>query len=78
MVTKDITESVAEKVAAAITRSGSSKHAVADATGIPMTTFNRKINGHTPFNVEELALVARALNESPASFFPPEFFSDAA
>ncbi|MGG7507981.1 helix-turn-helix domain-containing protein [Plantibacter sp. YIM 135249] len=73
MVTESITNEVADKVAATITRSGKSKLSVAEQAGIPTTTFNRKINGHGDFSLRELDLVAKALGVDPATFLPLAF-----
>ena len=68
-----ITAETADKVAAAITRSPHSKSSVAQAAGIPYTSFTRKINGHTDFTVPELARVAKVLGVPPSSLLPAAF-----
>lgn len=49
----------------------------ADAAGIPVSTFRRKLAGHTPFTVTELSKVADVLNVAPVSLLP-DTFQDAA
>lgn len=68
---------VADKVAASILRSGHSKAAVAAAAFIPLTTFNRKINGHTEFTFGELLRVAAVLGVEPSEFTPKAFMAAA-
>jgi transcriptional regulator with XRE-family HTH domain len=61
---------VAARVAATITRQGVTQRSVAEATQIPLTTFNRKLSGRVPFNVTELFLIADALSVSAVELFP--------
>lgn len=68
---------VADKVAAAILRVGKSKASVANAAGIPITTFTRKINGHTEFTFGELMRVASAIGVPPSEFTPSAFVAAA-
>jgi len=65
-----ITVEVADKVAAAILRSGKSKSHVANASGIPLTTFIRKINGHSDFSLSEINSIAQVLGISCAHLIP--------
>lgn len=67
------TQEVADKVAASILRSGRSKSSVAAAAGIPITTFNRKLDGHSEFTFGEVLRVARALGVAPSSLAPAAF-----
>ncbi|QDZ15815.1 helix-turn-helix domain-containing protein [Humibacter ginsenosidimutans] len=66
-------QELADKVAACILRSGRTKTSVADAAGIPHTTFNRKIKGHTEFTFAELLRIAAVLNVAPSTFTPYAF-----
>lgn len=61
---------VAARIAATINSRGVTQRAVADATGIPLTTFNRKLSGRVPFNTTELFLIADALSVSAVDLFP--------
>lgn len=63
------TNEVATQVAAAIGRSNKSRNAIALESGIPLTTLNRKVNGHTDFTAGELIRVAKTLNVPVSSFF---------
>ncbi len=45
-----------------------SQRAMAAATGIPLVTLNRRLNGHTAFTVVELAAIADVLNVSIVEF----------
>lgn len=65
-----LAQEIADKVAAAILRSGRSQTSVAAAAGIPLTTFNRKLNGHTEFGIGELIRIARALGINPSELMP--------
>jgi hypothetical protein len=51
---------------------------VADKSGIPLSTYRRKLAGHTDWTVTELARVARALGVHPASLLPDEFVVEGA
>lgn len=66
-------EEVARNIAASITRKNRSKKSVAEMAGIPLTTFNRKINGHGDFGVTEIAAIADALDVHPGSLLPAQF-----
>lgn len=66
-------QELADKVAASILRSGRSKKSVAVESGIPETTFGRKINGHVEFTFGELLRIASVLDVSPAEFVPSAF-----
>jgi len=45
-----------------------SQRAMADATGIPLVTLSRRLNGHTAFTVVEMAAIADVLNLSIVEF----------
>lgn len=64
---------IADKVAAAILRSGRSKASVARDAGIPYTTFGRKLDGHVEFTFSELLRLAEVLGVAPSSLVPAEF-----
>lgn len=71
----DHTREVADKVAAAVLRSGKSKSAVADQAGIPRTTFSRLLNGHAEFSVGQLLRVAEATGAQPSTLLPSRFLA---
>jgi transcriptional regulator with XRE-family HTH domain len=60
MDTNTYQRQVAETVAAAMTASGWSEKALAEATGIPRVTLRRRLAG-AAFNVAELAAIADTL-----------------
>lgn len=68
-----IIEQTAEAVRAAIADSGRSKVSLADETGIPYPTLNRKVAGKTEFSFSELFLIAEALGVAPSTFTPTAF-----
>ena len=70
---QNIAKEVADKVAASILRADRKKASVAAATGIPSTTFARKINGHVEFGFSELLRIAAELNVNPSEFTPTAF-----
>lgn len=55
---------VAEAVAAAMQTAGVTQTALASDTGIPLSTLNRRLLGHQPFTIRELASIATALGVS--------------
>lgn len=72
MASQTVTQRTADVVAAAILRSGIARHRVAIETGIAETTLRRKLQGVAPFNVEDLALIARVLGVPYSSLLPAE------
>lgn len=69
---------IADRVAAEITRRGHYKSTVAQAADISQATFSRKINGKTDFTIPELVRVADALGTDWTQFLPdpaPEVLS---
>lgn len=72
MVTNTVTEQIAERVAAAIARSGRKRNWVALKSGIPLTTFSRKVNGHVDFTVPEIVRIALVLDVKPSALLPRE------
>ena len=65
-----IRQTIADRVAAAITRQGRYLTDVAAAADIRQATFSRKINGHTDFTIPELVRVADALGIEWTTFLP--------
>lgn len=64
------TKQISDKVASAIARNDRSLASVAEAVGIPKTTFNRKINGRTDFYMGELIAIAVTLGVGLDEFVP--------
>ena len=67
------TEWIAAAIRHALLDAGRTKRAVADETGIPYPTLNRKISGKRDFTLSELLSIAEATNTHPAAFIPPQF-----
>jgi len=60
------TQSRAASIRDAIKQAGFTPFSLAEATGIPRTTLNRRLLGVSPFNTEELDAIAAALDTSVA------------
>lgn len=58
----DTTETTVRAIAAAVCQAldeaGISRKAAVEATGIPLTTLQRRLTGHSPLRVDELAALA--------------------
>ncbi|MDQ1110557.1 hypothetical protein QE418_000005 [Microbacterium testaceum] len=65
-------------IEAAIQKSRRSHRSVALDSGIALSTFNRKINGHADFYLGEIAQIARTLDVRPKTLLPPEFLDGGA
>ncbi|WP_167131962.1 hypothetical protein [Paramicrobacterium chengjingii] len=63
---------VGKAVRSAFDAAGFSVRSAALATGIPYTTLDRKLEGHTSFTVRELRAIAKATRRSTRSFVPSE------
>lgn len=68
----DITAATNRKILLGIVDADSSRNAVARKAGIPLTTFNRKLDGHGDFTLRELGQIAQALNRQLADILPSE------
>lgn len=64
--------SVAHRVSAAIRAAGLTQREVSRATGIPLVTLNRRLQGHTPFIVTELYSIALATDVPVSSLYPEQ------
>lgn len=72
----NINEWVAKTVAQAILNSGLSLNEVANRSGIPYSTLNRKVKGvRGTFDWLELLSIAEATGVHPSTFTPPAFNS---
>lgn len=71
----EITSATITNILVGIVRKGSSKNAVAKASGIPLTTFSRKINGHGDFSLRELGDIASALGLVLADIIPVDLIA---
>ena len=65
-----IGRTIADRVAAEITRSGQYKTSVAKRSDISQATFSRKINAQTDFTIPELVRVADVLDVDWTIFLP--------
>ena len=72
-----LNQEVALRVAATITNQNRSKKSVAEASGIPLTTFIRKLENKTPFTIPDIGNVAVVLQVHPVTLFPAAFHKEA-
>ena len=61
----DPRQRTASKVASAISDSGLTRLELSELTGIPKTTLLRKVNGHAPFTLDDIASIGAALGVRP-------------
>lgn len=71
-----ITQDLADKVAAEMTRKRVSQTALADKSGIPYSTLNRKLSGIGTFNLVEVWRIAQALEVPPVDLLPASFTTE--
>lgn len=69
----ELRQEVATLVLAAIGAAEISKSKLADLTGIPYSSLNRKLIGRAEFSFEELFLIADATGRMPSDFTPRAF-----
>lgn len=60
---------IAEAVRVRLATSNHTERTLADATGIPRATLQRRLAGLVPFTVRELGLIAHELGVDASSFF---------
>lgn len=70
MDNNDVTHQVATAVRERITGRGETQLRVAEVTGIPRATLMRRLSGAVPFDVDELARLAAALDCDITDFVP--------
>ncbi len=63
----DTTKATAQRICSAVEAAGLTRRDLSDASGVAYTTLYRKLNGHTPFNVEEIHSIALVLGVPAAS-----------
>lgn len=68
-----LAEQTAEEVRKAVALSGRTGQSISDETGIPYSTWNRKVKGRTEFSLAELYLIAEALGVTPYELIPSSF-----
>lgn len=78
MATDSIAERTAQIIAQAMVNAGTTRQALAEASGIPYTTLGRKLRGVTPFDLVEVCNVARALKVRPADLLPADITATSA
>lgn len=61
MVTPPTNRTVAQRVRTAMELAGQTPKALADATGLPRTTLNRRLTGNSDFTLHELSVLAPVL-----------------
>jgi DNA-binding phage protein len=71
----DITAATNRNILLGIVETKNSRNAVAREAGIPLTTFNRKLDGHGDFTLRELGQIAKALDRQLADILPPEILA---
>lgn len=57
----DVTSAANHTILHQIAKQNTNRHALAKKAGIPQTSFDRKLDGHTDWYVNELGRVAEAL-----------------
>lgn len=71
----DITATTNRNILLGIAELGTNRNAVARKSGIPLTTFNRKLDGHTDFTLRELGQIAKALDRQLVDILPSELIN---
>jgi len=64
-------EWTAEAIKSALETTGVKKTHIAEVTGIPYSTLNRKLAGKADFTLGDILAIAEALGVSPATLTPP-------
>jgi DNA-binding phage protein len=70
-----ITTATNRNILLGIVQNDTTKSATARKAGIPMTTFDRKINGGGDFTLRELGAIAEALGLTLADILPIEIIT---
>lgn len=72
-MTTDVEQAVASAVAFELSRADRSKKWLAEKTGIPYSTLDRKMKAQVDFTFTDLGRIASVLDVSPSAFTPPAF-----
>lgn len=72
-----LTQDFADKVAAEMARKRFSQTLLAEQSGIPYSTLNRKLSGIGTFNMVEIFRIAQALQVEPVKLLPSSFTGEA-
>ncbi|MHC6592393.1 helix-turn-helix domain-containing protein [Arthrobacter sp. C152] len=70
-----VTTATNRNILLGILSKGTSKNATATKAGIPISTFNRKINNTGDFTLSELGKIAEALDLQLADILPAELIA---
>jgi len=70
-----ITAATNRNILLGIVETKTSRNAVAGKAGIPLTTFNRKLDGHGDFTLRELGQIAKALDRQLVDILPSELLT---
>lgn len=70
MDTTRYAQSVAGSVVHLMNEAGESRLSLSTKTGIPRTTLNRRLDGHSSFTVRELAAIATVLGANVSDLLP--------
>ena len=73
-----VTTATNENIILGMFRKGTSKNATATKAGIPLSTFNRKLNNTGDFTLRELGQIAEALDLDLADILPSELITSRA
>lgn len=68
----DISSATNRNIITGIVEKATNRNATATKAGIPLTTFNRKLNGDGDFTLRELGKIAEALDRQLADILPSE------
>ena len=71
----DIIATTNRNIILGIVETDTSRNAVARKSGIPLTTFNRKLDGHKDFTLRELGQIANALDKQLGDILPLEIIT---
>lgn len=66
----DTSRAVARAVSAALKEAGIAQRDAASRTGLPITTLSRRLTGNSPFNIDELEIIADLLGRPVSDFIP--------
>lgn len=77
MNNKDIDTWLGNKVDQVIEDGGFKVKAIAEKTGMPLSTFASKRKAYAPFTFAEIYKIAQATNHEPSDFIPPQFTTPA-
>lgn len=77
MNNQDVDVWLGKKVDQIIEDGGFKVKAIAEKTGIPISTLASKRKAYSHFTFSEIYKIARATNTPPSEFIPPQFKSEA-